>query len=115
MFNRAIADGDAGVIGSFLAHDCVMVTGTDSAVISGRMAQVKVWRQDFAQAGRLVYVPTTERIDVSGIEPIAFEQGRWRGQASGAVGPEASGTYAAKWREIAGAWVIEAEIFVTLA
>ena len=27
----------------------------------------------------------------------------------------ASGTYAAKWREVGGAWVIEAEIFLTLA
>jgi ketosteroid isomerase-like protein len=47
-FNRAIADGDAQAIGPILARDCVMVTGTDSAVIAGRNAQVKVWQREFA-------------------------------------------------------------------
>lgn len=41
-FNGAIADGDATAIGPILARDCVMITGTDSAVIAGRNAQVKV-------------------------------------------------------------------------
>lgn len=55
LFNRAIADGDASAIGPLLARDCVLVTGSDSAVISGRMGQVKVWRRDFAGSDRLVY------------------------------------------------------------
>jgi hypothetical protein len=42
-FNRAVADGDAQAIAPILARDCVMLTGTDSAVIAGRNAQVKVW------------------------------------------------------------------------
>lgn len=35
-FNRATADADAAAIGPILARNCVMVTGTDSAVIAGR-------------------------------------------------------------------------------
>lgn len=114
-FNRAIADGDAAVIGPLLARDCVMVTGTDSAVIVGRMAQVKVWRREFGHAARLVYVRTPESVTVSPVESIAMEHGRWHGAEVDADAPLASGTYAAKWREVDGEWVIEAEIFVTLS
>lgn len=114
-FNRAIADGDAGAIAPILARDCVMLTGTDSAVIAGRMAQVKVWRRDFAAPGRMVYTRTSDTVILSPVEPIAMEHGTWRGvdAAHGAV--LASGIYTAKWREIQGVWQIEAEVFVTLA
>jgi ketosteroid isomerase-like protein len=114
-FNRAIADGDAAAIGPLLARDCVMVTGTDSAVIAGRMAQVKVWRREFGHSGRMVYVRTSESVAISSAEPIAMEHGRWYGTQGGSEIPGASGTYAAKWREVAGEWVIEAEIFVTFS
>lgn len=116
-FNRAIAEGDAAAIGPILARDCVMVTGTDSAVIAGRMAQVKVWRREFAHPGRMVYMRKTARVEASPVEPVAMEYGHWSGGEQGGEAPlpAASGTYAAKWREASGAWVIEAEIFVTLA
>ena len=117
-FNRAIAEGDAAAIGPLLARDCVMVTGTDSAVIAGRNAQVKVWQREFA-AGRsggrrLTYVRTPASITLSPVEPIALEQGDWQGSDAATGALAASGLYAAKWREIGGQWVIEAEIFVTL-
>lgn len=113
-FNRAIAEGDAAAIGAILARDCIMVTGTDSAVIAGRNAQVKVWQREFAAPNRLVYVRTPGTITVSPVDPIALEQGEWQGadKAGGALA--ASGVYTAKWREVGGQWVIEAEIFVTL-
>ena len=114
-FNAAIAACDAAAIGSILARDCVMVTGSDSAVIAGRMAQVKVWRREFAVARPALYVRLPESVTVSPVEPIALEQGRWEGR-DGADGPATSaGSYAAKWRETGGDWVIVAEIFVTLA
>jgi hypothetical protein len=62
-----------------------------------------------------IYVRTPDTIAVSGVEPIALEQGEWQGieAASGAV--EAQGRYCAKWRQVDGQWVIIAEIFVTMA
>ncbi len=114
-FNRAIADGDAAAIGPILARDCVMVTGTDSAVIAGRMAQVKVWQREFAAPNRLIYVRTPGTITVSPVEPIALEQGEWQGMDKATGTLAASGLYTAKWRETGGSWVIEAEIFVTLS
>ncbi|MDF2640129.1 MAG: nuclear transport factor 2 family protein [Novosphingobium lindaniclasticum] len=113
-FNRAIAEGDAGVIAPLLARDCVMLTGTDSAVISGRMGQVKVWRREFAGPARLIYTRTTERVVLSPVEPIALEHGHWEGIDSTSDVLTASGVYTAKWRELGGEWVIEAEVFLTL-
>lgn len=113
-FNRAIAEGSAAAIGPILARDCVMVTGTDSAVIAGRNAQVKVWQREFAAPHRLVYVRTPGTITVSPVDPIALEQGEWQGADKISGGLAASGVYTAKWREVNGEWVIEAEIFVTL-
>lgn len=114
-FNRAIADGDASAIGPMLAKDCVMITGSDSAVIAGRMAQVKVWRREFAHTERMVYVRIPEEVVISPVEPIGVEHGRWVGTADGSTVLAASGTYVAKWRNVGGEWVIEAEIYVTMA
>lgn len=113
-FNRAIVERDAAAIGSILARDCVMLTGTDSAVIAGRMAQVKVWKREFAAPSRMIYRRTPARIVLSPVEPIALEHGHWEGVGeSDAV--LASGDYTAKWREVQGLWLIEAELFLTLA
>lgn len=114
-FNRAIAEGNAAAIGPILARDCVMVTGTDSAVISGRMGQVKVWRREFASPARLVYARIPDQVTISPVEPIAMEHGRWEGIDSTSDVMAAAGTYTAKWRELGGLWVIEAELFLTLA
>ncbi|VWX52905.1 DUF4440 domain-containing protein [Novosphingobium sp. 9U] len=114
LFNRAIAQGDLAAIGPLLARDCVMLTGTDSAVIAGRLAQVKVWRREFAAPTRDIYVRSPETFDVSTLAPIAMEHGSWDALASDGDAA-ATGTYAAKWREVAGEWVIEAEVFVTMA
>lgn len=111
-FNQAIADGDATAIGPFLAKQVVMLTGSDSAVIVGRAEQVKVWKREFASPARMVYVRTPDRVVVSGVAPIAMEHGRWEGLADAA---RAAGEYSAKWREVSGDWLIEAELFLTLA
>ena len=114
LFNRAIAEGDATAIAPLLARDCVMLTGTDSAVIAGRLAQIKVWRREFAAPTRDIYVRKPETVDLSTLAPIAMEHGTWNAIAStGDV--SATGTYAAKWRQCEGDWVIEAEVFVTMA
>ena len=113
VFNRAIADGDASAIAPLLARNAVLVTGTDSAVIAGRKDQITVWRREFASPSRLVYVRIPDTIVVSPLEPIAFEHGHWQG--SGASGMTASGAYTAKWRRGADDWVLEAELYLTLA
>lgn len=114
VFNRALAEGDLKAIGPLLAQHAVLVTGTDSAVITGRTAQLHAWKREFAAAARVVYTRTPETIVPSTVEPIALEHGQWQGvdAASGTV--LASGNYTAKWRELGGQWVIIAEIYLTL-
>ena len=114
-FNRALADADLAAIGPLLTMDAVLVTGTDSAVISGRKAQLIAWKREFAASARTTYTRTPDTIVVSPVEPIALEHGHWQGVTADTGQPLASGSYTAKWRETDGVWVIEAEIYLTLA
>ncbi|HQS70228.1 MAG TPA: nuclear transport factor 2 family protein, partial [Novosphingobium sp.] len=114
-FNRALAEADLSSIGPILAPDVVLVTGTDSAVISGRKAQLAAWKREFGAALRTIYARTPERVIASPAEPIAMEHGHWRGVANASDDVVASGTYAAKWRRFDQGWLLIAEIFVTLA
>ncbi|MDT0508198.1 nuclear transport factor 2 family protein [Novosphingobium sp. MMS21-SN21R] len=114
-FNRALATADLAAIGPLLSPDVVLVTGTDSAVIVGRKAQLLAWKREFAVPDRTLYTRTTETIAPSAAEPIAMELGRWQAVSAGVRQHIASGTYAAKWRKVREQWVLVAEIFVTLA
>lgn len=112
-FNRALAEANIDAVATVLAKDVVLVTGSDSAVLSGRKAQLLAWRREFAAADRTIYNRLPAVVEVSPVEPIAFESGRWEGISRSGLAL-AHGTYAAKWRKAADEWVIEAEIFVTL-
>ena len=114
-FNRALDDADLSAIGPILAPDAVLVTGTDSAVITGRKAQLIAWKRAFAAPARTIYTRTPETILLSPVEPIALEYGQWQGTAAGSSEPLTSGAYTAKWRLVGASWVIEAEIYLTLA
>jgi ketosteroid isomerase-like protein len=113
-FNLALAEADLEAIGPLLAPNVVLVTGTDSALISGRKAQLAAWKREFSSAARTVYTRIPEAITASPVEPIALEHGRWQGVAASGGQAIASGTYAAKWRRMDRGWVIEAEIYLTL-
>ncbi len=114
-FNRALAEADLAAISAVLAPKVVMVTGSDSAVIAGRKAQLQAWKREFAARSRMTYEHLPDTIIASAVEPIALEHGKWRGTSETGGDPLASGDYSAKWRKLGDDWVIEAEIFVTLA
>jgi len=114
-FNRALAEADFVVLGTLLSPDVMLVTGTDSAVIAGRKAQLAAWKREFAARPRTIYTRTTTEVIASPLEPIAMEQGQWQGVAEGSGQIIASGIYAAKWRRFPQGWLLIAEIFVTLA
>lgn len=114
-FNQALAEADIAAIGPILAQNVVMVTGTDSGVIAGRKAQLMAWKREFAAKDRCLYTRTPDRLTLSSVEDIAMEYGHWRGVSVASGEALASGDYSAKWRLIGGEWVIEAEIYLTLA
>lgn len=113
-FNRALAEGDLTAITPILSPDVIMVTGSDSAVIAGRKAQLAAWKREFSHKPRTVYVRSTEIVIASPVEPIAMEHGHWSGTVSVSGEVLATGSYAAKWRKVGAVWVLVAEIFVTL-
>lgn len=113
-FNQALADADLAAIGPLLANEVVLVTGTDSAVLSGRKAQLFAWKREFAAPERTIYLRSPETITLSPVEPIAFEQGTWQG-TNAEDDLLASGIYTAKWRRSGADWLIEAELYLTLA
>ena len=114
-FNRALAEADLNAIGPILAPTAILVAGTDSAILTGRKAQIAAWKHEFAAAERTLYTRTPETIHASAVAPVALEQGRWQGVSAASTLPLASGIYTAKWRKSGADWVIEAEIFLTLA
>jgi ketosteroid isomerase-like protein len=113
-FNKALADGDLNAIGAILAPDVILITGTDSALLSGRKAQLAAWKREFAAADRTVYVRMPDTITLSPVEPIAFEHGHWQGITASDGEIAARGDYTAKWRNTGAAWTIEAELYLTL-
>lgn len=114
-FNRALAEADLAAIRPILAPYAVVVTGTDSAVRTDRKAQLAIWKANFASPDRAIYTRLPETITLSPVEPIAMEHGSWEGVMAMTGEPFASGSYTAKWRNTGGEWVIEAEIYLTLA
>jgi ketosteroid isomerase-like protein len=116
-FNRALAHKDLDAIAQVLTRDCVLVTGTDSAVLNGRKAQLIAWKREFASGPetRTLYTRTPDTILPSPTQPIAMEHGQWQGVGAASGQMVASGTYSAKWRLHGGQWCIEAEIYLTLA
>lgn len=113
-FNRALADGDLSSIGPLLAANAVLVTGTDSAVLPSRKAQLNAWKREFAAADRTIYTRLPDTVELSPVEPVALEHGKWRAVTISGT-DLASGSYTAKWRKMREEWVIEAEIYLTLA
>ena len=114
-FNRALAEADLAAIRPILAPYAVVVTGTDSAVRTDRAAQLQIWKRNFASPDRAIYTRLPDTITLSPIEPIAMEHGAWQGTHAATGEPFASGSYTAKWRQIGADWVIEVEIYLTLA
>ena len=112
-FNRALQDADLGAISALLMPNAVLVTGTDSAVLAGRRAQLLAWKREFAAAERTTYVRTPDRVEDSAIGPIALEYGAWK-QLGAWETVLTYGTYVAKWRQMRGEWMIVAEVFLTL-
>jgi ketosteroid isomerase-like protein len=114
-FNAALASADLDAIRPILAPNAILMTGTDSALLAGRQAQLKAWKREFEATEKAIYPRTPTEITPSPVEPIAFEYGSWAG-VSAATGLElASGAYTAKWRQFGADWQIEAELYLTLA
>ena len=111
LTNRLIATHDAERLRPHLTEDMLLIVG-DGGLISGADAVVAAFAGQFADAGFIAYVRTTETVEVAEGGARAAETGRWVGSWKGGV--QMSGVYMAAWRESRGQWLLERELYVTL-
>jgi ketosteroid isomerase-like protein len=111
LTNKLIAAHDAARLRPFLAADVKLIVG-DGDLILGAQAVIQAFASQFAEPGFVTYVRETEAVELDAAGARAAERGRWTGRWKDR---EMGGAYLAVWRRATGQWVIESELYVTLA
>lgn len=111
LTNRLIAAHEAQRLRPFFAPDVKLIAG-DGALILGVDAVVAAFAGQFADPAFVDDVRTPETVEVDQAGDRAAEAGRWVAHwKTGEIG----GAYLAAWKKVTGQWVIESELYVTLA
>jgi hypothetical protein len=111
LTNKLIAAHEAARLRPFFAADAKVIVG-DGGLILGADEVVRAFAAQFADPDFVTYLRETESVELDAEEGRAAERGRWN--ASWKSGGS-SGAYLAVWRKAVGQWVIESELYVTLA
>jgi len=112
LTNRLIAAHDAARLRPHLTDDILLIVG-DGGLIQGAEAVVAAFAGQFVDSAFITYVRTTDTVELAADGRRAAETGQWVGTWKGGV--EMSGVYMAVWRESRGQWLLERELYVTLA
>jgi ketosteroid isomerase-like protein len=114
LSNQSIAERNTDALLSTLMPDYHVVTSANFQ-LSGHPAQREMITRVFKEYPDASYVRTLENLVISSSLEAAAESGSWVGKwTKGNEQIELHGSYFAKWRKIAGKWLLQAEIFVTL-
>ena len=101
-YNEAIARHDVPAIVSFL-DDEYQITTSLGQLLQDRNDEGASWHELFASRQDLLYVRSTESVEISDDYPLAAETGTWVGTWSTTDGPvRTGGRYAAMWRKVNG-------------
>lgn len=111
LTNKLIAAHEAARLRPFFAPDVKLIVG-DGDLILGAEAVIQAFAGQFAEPGFIAYVRETEAVELDAAGARAAERGRWTGRWKDR---EMGGSYFAVWRKVTGQWVIESELYVTLA
>lgn len=111
LTNKLIAAHDPARLRPFFASDVKLIVG-DGGLILGVEDVLTAFAAQFAEPDFETYLRETEDVTVDAAGLRAAERGRWTGSWTGRT---MSGTYLATWRKVTGQWVIENELYVTLA
>ncbi len=113
--NKLIADHEAERLRPFFDAEIKLIAG-DGTLIQGADAVVAAFDGQFGDPTFVTYLRTTESVAVDGEGKRAAEPGTWVATWRGPRGDmHVSGRYLAVWRKAGDQWVIESELFVTLA
>jgi len=107
LTNKLIAARAAARLRPFFVADARLIAG-DGGLILGADAIVEAFATQFREPGFVTYVRTPDSVEVDAAGDRAAETGHWTGAG-------VSGVYMAAWRRVTGQWMIESELFVTLA
>jgi ketosteroid isomerase-like protein len=114
--NEAIARHDVEAIVASIDSEYQITTGAGVFYRGGPDEELRAWSEHFAEYDDVVYVRTTESVELSTWLPIAAESGNWTGSYRTENGiRNLNGRYLASWRKVNGDWKIRSELFVTLA
>ena len=114
LSNQSIAEHNTDALLSTLMADYHVVTSANIQ-LSGHQAQREMISRVFKEYPDASYVRTLENLVISSSFEAAAESGSWVGKwTKDNEQIELRGSYFAKWRKIAGKWLLQAEIFVTL-
>lgn len=114
--NAAIAAHDTAGLGAALTLDYNVITSRNAASAE-RSVVLRRLAADWSAKPDLFYIRTPGSIEVFAEWSMASETGTWVGTWTEANGDkiELSGSYYAKWHNVAGQWLIRAEIFTPLS
>lgn len=113
LTNKLIVAHEAARLRPFLDPKVDLIAG-DGGLIVGAEAVVRAFEAQFQDPGFITYVRTPETVTVAEDGERAAEAGHWVAARRDAhSGP--SGRYLAVWKKVVGQWVIESELYVTLA
>src|SRR5690349_8348351 len=104
--NQAIAKHDTASLATFWTED-VHVTTSRSIELSGRLTNQRAFQQEFQNKEKLLYVRTTNTIEVFPKWNMAAEYGNWVGTwSAGGTAIKVGGSYYAKWHKdkVSGVW-----------
>ncbi len=113
--NNAIARQDTTSLAEIWTSDYHIISSRNFE-ISGMENNRHSFAREFASKKEILYVRTTNKVEVFAKWKMASEQGTWTGQwlePDGLV--KFKGTYLAKWHKVNDQWKIRAEIFVPLS
>jgi len=107
--NAAIAKHDVDGIAKFWLDDFVQVIGRGTYE-TGKENIKASWKALFDNNTQVSYIRNPEEIIISDNDTLAWEKGKWIGIHTYSK----DGNYAAMWIKRNGAWMLKAELFVSL-
>ena len=115
LTNKLIAAHDAQRLRPFLAADVNLIAG-DGSLLVGAQEVMAAFEAQFRDPDFIAYVRETESVTLDADGARAAERGRWTALwRASECETRMSGDYLAAWRKQTGQWVIESELFITLA
>jgi hypothetical protein len=115
LTNKLIAAHDAARLKPFLDPAINLIAG-DGSILIGAAAVLGAFEAQFRDPAFITYVRTSESVRLDAAGDRAAEAGGWVARwRSAREEVTMSGTYLACWKKTVGQWVIESELYITLA